>query len=666
MSIENFNTENTNFIDPQFLLNISDSENLKYSTLLWSSDDDKLSNDFQKVINNKSDVILTDILPDELPSKTTSEEYDFFIKRYLFIPPSLGEENISKKSNTSRDKIILISNPNSTSYNSINNIFKIIGDSKLNEDIIFLDLNQVNFKGILDRYLPQTKKIVILSSDPNLIHYCFLIKIKFDINIFLLPKLINFSSRNLLYGFKFKSNENNNEISIRSLVKDIVFSNVGNLVIDKNCNILPLKPNTSDFNLSLNELEDSKLETNKFFAINQNYKYSFNYSIKECKLVINKYHLNRLQINSILNYIDHFNANNSDNNNSLSNLGELYKIFFISWLNSSISELHCRLLSSFIYTNFKSIEILIKIIEKEGNKDLKKFFFGRLSRILLSTQNLLESEKEKNSDLQKISLKCLELQQRQNSFNQYKFCLDYTNFLKQDNLHNDLIDEEKFIKKEGIDYHNSLNLFSILPFHVPTTSLQSLPIKSLTKTHVDRLVEGILAKNGYSMIEIIWYKALQNKSLEGSCEEFILSTEQQLSEPPWQMIFLSRLIKFSELPEVVFEYSTMQKVLMAFGFKRYELHDLSSELMQSIESKDVKSEIESLYIESLFDEKSNNHLSSLKEKFDILKAFEAKNDRFHPNLYPLLFKLASKRNHPSEKLLKRLADYSSPLFDVQL
>ena len=335
-------------------------------------------------------------------------------------------------------------------------------------------------------------------------------------------------------------------------------------------------------------------------------------------------------------------------------------------MNSHITELQVRFLSSFLYSNFKSIETLIKVIEKDGNKDLKKFFFGRLSRILLSTQNLLESEKEKNSDLQKISLKCLELQQRQNSFNQYKFCLDYTNFLKQDNLHNDLIDEEKFIKKEGIDYHNSLNLFSILPFHIPTTNLQSLPIKSLTKTHVERLVEGILAKNGYSMIEIIWYKALQNKSLEGSCEEFILSTEQQLSEPPWQMIFLSRLIKFSELPEVVFEYSTMQKVLMAFGFKRYELHDLSSKLLQSIESKDVKSEIESLYIESLFDEKSNNHLSSLKEKFDILKAFEAKNDRFHPNLYPLLFKLASKRNHPSEKLLKRLADYSSPLFDVQL
>ena len=338
MSIENFNTENTNFIDPQFLLNISESENLKYSTLFWSSDDDKLSNDFQKIINDKSDVILTDILPDELPSKTTSEEYDFFIKRYLFIPPSLEEENISKESNTIRDKIILISNPISTSHNGINNIFKIIGNSKLNEEIIILDLNQVNFKSILDQYLPQTKKIVILSSDPNLIHYCFLIKIKFDINIFLLPRLINYSSRNLLYGFKFKSNENNNEISIRNLVKDIIFSDVGNLFIEKNCNILPLKTNTSDFNLSLTELEDSKLETNKFFAINKNYKYSFNYNIKECKLVINKYHLNRLQINSILNYIDHFNGNNSDNN-SLSHLRELYKIFFVSWLNSTITEL---------------------------------------------------------------------------------------------------------------------------------------------------------------------------------------------------------------------------------------------------------------------------------------------------------------------------------------
>ena len=666
MSIENFNTENTNFIDPQFLLNISESENLKYSTLLWSSDDGQISNDLQKIINDKADVVLTDILPDELPSKTTSEEYDFFIKRYLFIPPSIKEENISVKSNTSRDKLILISNPNSTAHNGINNIFKIIGDSKSNEDIISLDLNQINFKSILEQYLPQTKKIVILSSDPNLIHYCFLLKIKFDINIFLLPKLINYSSRNLLYGFKFKSNENNNEISIRSLVKDIIFSDLGNLVIEKDCNILPLKPNTSDFNLSLTELEDSKLETKKFFVINQNYKYSFNYNIKECKLVINKYHLNRLQINSILNYIDYCNANSSDNNYLVSCLGELYEIFFISWLNSHISELHCRLLSSFIYSNFKSSEILIKVIEKEGNKDLKKFFFGRLSRILLSTQNLLESEKEKNSDLQKISLKCLELQQRQKSFNQYKFCLDYTIFLKQDNLHNDLIDVQKFIKKEGIDYHNSLNLFSILPFLIPTANLQSLPIESLTKTHVDRLIEGIIAKSGYYMFEIIWYKALQNKSLEGSCAEFILSTEQRLSEPPWQIIFLSRLIKFSELPELVFKYSTMQKILMAFGFKSYELQDLSRKLLQSIENKDIKSEIEALYIESLFDEKNIVHLTSLNEKFDILKAFEANNNKYHPNLYPILYKLASKRNHSSAKLLERLTDYSSPLFDVQL
>ena len=54
--------------------------------------------------------------------KTTSEEYDF-IKRYLFIPPSLEEENISKESNTIRDTS---NNPISTSHNGINNIFKII------------------------------------------------------------------------------------------------------------------------------------------------------------------------------------------------------------------------------------------------------------------------------------------------------------------------------------------------------------------------------------------------------------------------------------------------------------------------------------------------------------------------------------------------------------
>ena len=110
----------------------------------------------------------------------------------------------------------------------------------------------------------------------------------------------------------------------------------------------------------------------------------------------------------------------------------------------------------------------------------------------------------------------------------------------------------------------------------------------------------------------------------------------------------------------------MPKILIAFGFKNYGIQDLSNKLLQSIESKDVKSEIEAMYIESLFDETSINHLYNLKEKYDILNSFEANNDRFHPNLYPFLYKLASKRNHPSEKLLKRLTDCSSPLSDAPL
>lgn len=666
MSTENSNKENKNFIDPQFLLNISEDGNLKYSTLLWSFNDDQMSNNLQSIIKNKTNTILTDILPDELPSTTTSKEYDFFIKKYLFIPPIIDKRIISNNSNKNRDKIILICQSDNKLDSGINKIFKIISDSKLNEDIITLDPNQDNLKNSLDRHLPQTKKIVICSADPNLIHYCYLLKMNSEINVFLLPKLINYSSRNLLYGFKFKNNESNNELSIRSLVRDIIFSDEGNLVIEKDCNILPLTSDASGFNLSLKELEESKLESNKFFIINQNYKYSFNYKIKECKLVLNKYHLNRLQINSILNYIDHFNANISDNNHSVSCLGELYKMFFISWLNSHISNLQCRLLSIFVYHNVKSIEILIQIIEKEGNKDLKKSFFGRLSIILLYTQNLSAAKKEKKLDLQTLSLSCLELQNKHNSFNQFKFCLDYTKLLKINSTKNDFFDAEKFIKNEGIDYHNSLNLFEILPFHISSTYLQSLPIESLTKNHLDRLIEGLLAKSGYSMLEIIWYKALLNKSLEGNSEDFILSTEQRLSEPSWQIIFLSRLIKISELPEIVFGYSTMPKILIAFGFKNYGLQDLSNKLLQSIESKDVKSEIEAMYIESLFDETSINHLYNLKEKYDILNSFEANNDRFHPNLYPFLYKLASKRNHPSEKLLKRLTDCSSPLSDAPL
>ena len=78
MTTENFSKQNTNFIDEQLLLYLMGDKKLKCSTLLWTSDCDKISNKLQRIKETNPDLILTDILPDELPSQTTYEEYVFF------------------------------------------------------------------------------------------------------------------------------------------------------------------------------------------------------------------------------------------------------------------------------------------------------------------------------------------------------------------------------------------------------------------------------------------------------------------------------------------------------------------------------------------------------------------------------------------------------------
>ena len=87
------------FWNKNFINNFISSKNdKKVSTLLWKEQDEDIYAQLVDCIENKSDIILSEILPNELPSGTTLLEYKYFINKFMFCPPHVfpKKENISQ------------------------------------------------------------------------------------------------------------------------------------------------------------------------------------------------------------------------------------------------------------------------------------------------------------------------------------------------------------------------------------------------------------------------------------------------------------------------------------------------------------------------------------------------------------------------------------------
>ena len=172
---------NKNFINDFKSLN----NDKKVSTLLWKDQDEDIYAQLVDCIENKSDIILSEILPNELPSGTTLLEYKYFINKFMFCPPHIfpNKENISQ---AKAYKKIVIFDEN---YKGIfaNNIIKAVF---LNESMKSMDFNLLHYNHTVDSLneindsLKNVSKVILISKNPSLVSYiiqCSLIY-NFEVN----------------------------------------------------------------------------------------------------------------------------------------------------------------------------------------------------------------------------------------------------------------------------------------------------------------------------------------------------------------------------------------------------------------------------------------------------------------------------------------------------
>lgn len=167
----------------------SKSSDKKTSFLTWTPDASIIHEQIKWLIENSIEIILSEILPDELPNDILLEEYHFLLERIEFIPPS----KIQSRSNdlkVARDKAIITDNieeffPNCTK-NQISTILNIIEE---NLDYEVIELNRSNNFENAIRIIQNAKSVILGTNNPVLSHYFEIIRNNHKLNCFYRNKL---------------------------------------------------------------------------------------------------------------------------------------------------------------------------------------------------------------------------------------------------------------------------------------------------------------------------------------------------------------------------------------------------------------------------------------------------------------------------------------------
>ena len=665
MTTENLVTQNINFIDEQLLIGFMGDKKLKYSTLLWTSDCDKISKNLQTIREKNSDLILTDILPDELPSQTTYEDYVFYIERYRFIPPYYKQGSRFIDQTHSRRKILYITDNSDRTINTDKTLKFIIRKGNIKDDFISVDANNADIKNTIDEEILQAKKVVINSINPNILHYLSILSTFHEIKVSVISPFLEANSRSILFGYNILNKYKTENISLRYLFKEIIFSKEGNLILNDSNDSFSYSLNCDEDKSNYHKIDEFNKFSAQFYKINHNIPYSFNPSVKNgLKIESDFCHLNRYQLCFNLNYIDYIKNSPEVNTTTKTILSHLIDHFFFHWINSEKTELTKQLLVCFIIENDNCSERLIYISQKINDKMMNTSFFGVLGECFLRASSITLKNPTISEGFKIQSHKCFEIQKNKSNYNNYRFCLEFTKLLHDKNNQISSIDFNDYYSDSGKDHLNSLNLMSILPYYFRAEEITTLPFKSMNAEHLSYFIASLITKYGYSITEILWFKTIEINDLPKYVRQLLLTLYENSDCPPWTLIFLSMLIRPSVLPKTINLFPTQVMIYMSYGFKKYGLLNESTEILKMINKREIVNTTEAVFLLGLFEKCDIKFFDELIIKFNLKNLIENKELKLHPNFYPLVYKISNKIGSPSNNFWKRLSDSYSPFYNA--
>ena len=168
------------------------NKNKMISTLLWNQNDEEIYSQLSTCIENNSDIILSDILPNELPSGTTIHEYKYFIDKFIYSPPHTQPHTKNISLQNKDGKLIVIDEDYKGLFSN-----SIIKKVFLNELIKAKGYNLINYNNTLNSFnnindsLKSSSEVVLISQNPSLVSYIIQSSLLFNYEFNIYPEIKN-------------------------------------------------------------------------------------------------------------------------------------------------------------------------------------------------------------------------------------------------------------------------------------------------------------------------------------------------------------------------------------------------------------------------------------------------------------------------------------------
>jgi hypothetical protein len=201
------------------------NHNKRISTLVWSEKDEVIYEQIQFAQQNNSDIILSEILPDELPEKTLLREYKFFDDHFKFIPPQFEEEYLSDLT-TKKENITVITNERTQGTRHNFEYLKILENS----EVIKTAKDTLENEELV-KHIQKSKNIILDIKNPQLIHFVAIICLKLNTtctinsDAILITRLLS-SGINPIFRSKL-----NSTTSLREIIRHFILNKVSDFSI---------------------------------------------------------------------------------------------------------------------------------------------------------------------------------------------------------------------------------------------------------------------------------------------------------------------------------------------------------------------------------------------------------------------------------------------------
>ena len=234
MIISDKSVPKPNFWDSDFIKDFETSHpKEKISTVIWSEDASTIINQINFAIENETEIVLSDMLPDELPERILNKEYKFFVDKFFYTPPHFQNNFEIKDSLYGCGNLVLLVTDKEKD-NNLNKSLELVKAQLVKESILIQKTVDELYNGKSESFLLNTnfKKIILDTTEPNAQHYLTLIAACKNIEITFLKKAALSISRIFGSGLDlFPSCHSDGENSLRQKIGNLFFESKNNITL---------------------------------------------------------------------------------------------------------------------------------------------------------------------------------------------------------------------------------------------------------------------------------------------------------------------------------------------------------------------------------------------------------------------------------------------------